>query len=95
MRSRHARAALLRIDAEHLDGAAVARAVALEDLDGRRLAGAVRAEQAEHLARLDREVDPAERFVVAVALAEARDRDGAQSSTSTNAPGSNARHLVR
>ena len=64
-------------------------AVALEDLDGRRLAGAVRAEQAEHLTCLDREVDPAQRLVVAVALAQTADRDGAQSSTSTNAAGSN------
>ena len=43
--------------------AGVALAVALEDLDRRRLAGAVRAEQAEHLARLDLEVDPAQRLV--------------------------------
>ena len=64
--------AALRVDAEHLDGAGVALPVALEDLDRRRLAGAVRAEQAEHLAGLDREVDAAERLVGAVALAQAR-----------------------
>ena len=72
MRSRQARSGPLRVGAEHLDVAAVTSAVALEDLDGRRLAGAVRAEQAEHLAGLDREVDPAQCLVVAVALAEAR-----------------------
>src|SRR5581483_278707 len=44
-------AGALRILAEHLHVAAVARAVALEDLDGRRLAGAVRAEQAADRAR--------------------------------------------
>jgi len=47
----------LRVDAEHLDGAAVAVAVALEDLDRRRLAGTVRPQQPEDLSRLDREVD--------------------------------------
>ena len=56
--------------AEHLDLAAVALAVALEDLDRGRLAGAVRAEQAEHLAGADLEVDPAEGLVGAVALPE-------------------------
>ena len=60
MRSRHARAGALRVLAEHLDLAAVAVAVALEDLDRRRLAGAVRAEQAEHLAGADLEVDAAD-----------------------------------
>ena len=44
------------------------QAVALDDLDGRRLAGAVRPEQAEHLAGLDREADAAHRADVAVAL---------------------------
>jgi hypothetical protein len=39
-----------RVVAQDGDLAAVAAAVALEDLDGRRLPGAVRAEQAEHLA---------------------------------------------
>ena len=79
----------LRIGAEHFDGAGVAGAVALEDLDGRRLPGTVRAEQAEYLARLDREVDAAQRLVVAVALAQAADRDRAQSSTSAKDAGSN------
>jgi len=39
-----------------------------QDADERRLAGAVRAEQAEDLARLDGEVDAAECLVLAVAL---------------------------
>ena len=43
------------LDAEHLDVTAVALAVALEDLDRRRLAGAVGTEQAEHLAGADLE----------------------------------------
>jgi hypothetical protein len=80
----------LRIHAEHLDRAVVAVPVALEDLDGRRLARAVRAEQPEDLAVLDREVDPAERLVIAVGLREAADRDRAQSSTSATPPGGNA-----
>ena len=75
MRSRQGVPPRLRILAEHRHLAGVARAVALEDLDGRRLAGAVRAEQAEHLAACDREVDPAKGLVLAVALAQAGNRD--------------------
>src|SRR5262249_34577547 len=59
-----------RIRPEHLDLAAVPLAVPLEDLDRRRLAGTVRAEQPEHLAGCDLEVDAAERLVGAVALPE-------------------------
>src|SRR4051812_11705451 len=55
---------------EHRDLAAAARAVALEDLDRRRLAGAVRAEQAEHLTAAHGYVDPAHRLELAVALAQ-------------------------
>src|SRR5581483_1532743 len=85
-------AGALRILAEHLHVAAVARAVALEDLDGRRLAGAVRAEQAEHLAGTDLEVDPAHRLVLAVALAQtAHAHCCGHSSTSANAPVLNCR----
>ena len=65
----------LGIGAEHAHLAGVAVAVALEDLDGRRLAGAVRAEQPEDLAFLDREVDPAHRLEVPVGLAQAADLD--------------------
>ena len=64
------RAAVLRIDAEHRHVAAVAGAVALEDLDRRRLAGAVRPEQAEHLALLDGEADAGDGIDLAVALAQ-------------------------
>ena len=64
-----------RILAEHLDVARVAVAVALEDLDRRRLAGAVRPEQPEHLAGADLEVDAPDRLVRAVALPQpARER---------------------
>ena len=48
-----------RVEAEHPDPAAVGPAQALEDLDRRRLAGAVRAEQAEQLPALDGERDAA------------------------------------
>src|SRR5690606_5844473 len=47
----------LRVLAEHADLARVAVAEPLEDLDGRRLAGAVRAEDREDLAALDPQVD--------------------------------------
>ena len=48
----------------------VGQPVALDDLGDRRLAGAVGAEQAEHLARLDREADAAHRVALAVALVD-------------------------
>ena len=67
--------AQLRVVAEHRDVALAAVAVALEDLDRRRLARAVGPEQAEHLAAPDREVDPADRLQIAVALAQAADLD--------------------
>ena len=71
------RAALrARVEAEHGDVAGVALAVALEDLDRRRLAGAVRAEQAEDLAGRDLEVDPAHRLDAVVRLAQADHGDG-------------------
>ena len=63
------------IEAEHLDLAAVTLSVALEDLDGRRLAGAVRPEEAEDLTRRNLEVDPAHRLERAVGLAQAPDGD--------------------
>src|SRR2546423_787845 len=68
------------VDAEHLDAAAVPLAGALEDLDGRRLARAVRAEQAEDLAALDVEADPAHRLERAVRLAQVADGDRAHPS---------------
>jgi hypothetical protein len=61
--------------AEHLDRSAVARPVALQDLDRCRLAGAVGAEQSEDLARRDLEVDAPHCLVRAVRLVQIRDRD--------------------
>src|SRR4029077_11375671 len=63
------------VAAEHTHLAGVALAVPLEDLDGRRLAGAVRPEQPEDLSLLDREIDPADRLEVPVGLAQAADLD--------------------
>ena len=59
-----ARVAVPRIGPSRPDVAGTARAVALEDLDGRRLAGAVGAEQPEDLTGPDLEVDPAHDHVV-------------------------------
>ena len=67
-----------RILAEHGHRPAVALAVALEDLDGRRLAGAVRAEQPEDLALRDLEADSAQRLELVVGLAEIVDGHGAR-----------------
>ncbi len=50
------------IEPEHVDLAGVAPAVALQDLDRRRLACAVRSEDPEDLAHADLEVDPAHRL---------------------------------
>ena len=60
---------------EHGRPAAVRRPEALEDLDGRRLAGAVRPEQPEHLAAGHLEVDPVDGLDLAVALDQALDPD--------------------
>src|SRR5205814_9906505 len=79
------------VDAEHLDLAAVATAVALKDLDSGRLPGAVRAEQAEDLAALHFEIDPAHRLDRAVGLAQGADGDRAhESSIESMAPGAKA-----
>ena len=64
------------IVAENRDGAGVGAAVALEDLDQGRLAGAVGSEQGEHLAAGDGQVDAVERDVAVVGLAEASHPDG-------------------
>src|SRR5262249_35197304 len=61
--------------------------VALENLDRRRLAGAVRAEQAEDLADGDGEVDAADGLVAVVRLAEPADLDGDQRWTATKPAG--------
>ena len=63
------------VEAEHGHAAARARAVALEDLDRRRLAGAVGPEQAEDLAAPDGEGDAAHGGLLAVGLAQVLDLD--------------------
>ena len=68
-------AGVRRIDAEHLHLAVGARAKAFEDLHGRRLPGAVRAEEGEDLAAADLEVDPRDGFRGAVALLQAPNGD--------------------
>ena len=68
------------IDAEDARLAAVAAPVALEDLDRRRLPGAVRAEEGEHLTCLDAEVEAVEHLPRAVRLPEVDDLDRRQRS---------------
>src|SRR3954471_11286109 len=70
-------AAAGRIGAQHPHGALVSVPVALEDLDGGRLAGAVRAEEGEHLAGLDAEADPVQDLACAVRLLQVGDLDRA------------------
>ena len=55
--------------------ARVPASVAFEDLDRRRLPGAVRTEQGEHLALRDLETDPLDRLDRSVRLAQSGDRD--------------------
>ena len=62
------RTALGRVDPENAGRAAVAASIALDDLDGGRLAGAVRSEQRDELARADRQRDAVEDRARAVAL---------------------------
>src|SRR6476646_9890904 len=59
------------IPAEHLDLAGRALAIALEDLDRRRLAGTVRPEEGDDLAARDVEVDPPDCLVARVGLPQA------------------------
>src|SRR5205814_1985390 len=63
------------IGTEDANVAAVALAVALQDLDRRRLARPVRAEQAEHLASAKLEVDALQRLEVSVGLRQAANAD--------------------
>ena len=58
------------------DVTGAARAEALQDLDGGRLAGPVGAEEGEDLAVRDLEVETADRLDVAVAHVQALDGDG-------------------
>ena len=76
IRSRNARSRLRGIVAEHGDRAGVGAAVAFEDLDQGRLAGAVGAEQREHLAARHGQVHAVERAWLAVGLAQAANPDG-------------------
>src|SRR6266487_5450497 len=64
-----------RIGAQHLDVTGIALSVALEYLDRRRLAGAVRTEQTENLAGVELEVDALQRFELAVRLGQAANAD--------------------
>ena len=64
-----------RVDAEHRDLAGGGVPVALEDLDRRRLAGPVLAEQAVHLAGTDVERQPVDGGDLGVALDETADLD--------------------
>ena len=68
--------AAMRVDSEHAHRAGRATPVALEDLDGGRLARAVRAEQRERLTDADVEGDPLDGGLAAVALDEFFDVDG-------------------
>ncbi len=63
------------IEAQHLHRATVRVAVPLEDLDGRRLAGPVRAEEREQLAPADLERDAREHRTAVVCLAQVPDPD--------------------
>jgi len=74
MASQHSRG--LRIHSQHGYRAAIRLAVALENLDGGRLAGPIRSEQGDHLAGLDREIEPVDRGDRAVGLVQALDHDG-------------------
>ncbi len=62
--------------AEHADVAAVAVPEPLEDLDRRRLARAVGAEDGDDLTRREVEVEAVDRLLGAVALGQAADADG-------------------
>ena len=68
----HCAFASCRVHGEHGGVAAVALAVALENLDGGRLARAVRAEQAEHLSLRYLETDPAHPSTPPCALRRSR-----------------------
>ena len=64
-----------RIGPQHASGAAVGASIALDDLDRRRLAGAVRSEQRDQLAAADRQRDAVEDRARAVALDQPVDDD--------------------
>src|SRR5205823_12593007 len=64
-----------RIQPEDPHRAAVGHAVALENLDRRGLPGPVRPEKSEHFAAPDRQAEPVDGVLAAVALLELRDLD--------------------
>ncbi len=64
-----------RVESEDAHRSGVRRAVALQRLDGRRLAGAVRPEQAEHLAPRDAQGETVNRAAIAVTHLEPGDFD--------------------
>ncbi len=68
-------AVLRRVEAQHAHGAGIGPAVALEDLDGRGLAGAVGPEQAEQLTAAHLEGHAGEDLAGAVRLADVADAD--------------------
>ena len=74
-RARNVRPPLAGSTTEHADPPAVRAPIALDDLDGRRLARAVRPEQRDELARRDLERDPVEHGPLAVALDQPVDDD--------------------
>src|SRR5829696_611175 len=65
----------LWVDPQHAHLARIPGPIALEDLDRRGLARAIRAQEGEDLARADLEVDPPHRFEAVVGLAQALDAD--------------------
>src|SRR5207253_207363 len=64
------------VEARDARGAVFGQQQGRQDANGRRLAGAVRAEQPEDTARLDAEIDAAKRVDVAVALTQPGGLDG-------------------
>ena len=84
MRSRHCRSRVRGIHIEHADAAGGPQEEALEDLEGRRLAGAVGPQEGEHLAALDGEVDATDRFERSVSLHETCDLDSRHAGDGTS-----------
>src|SRR4029077_2657573 len=75
------------IEAEDVDGARVGRAEPADRFDGGGLAGAVRPEDGEDLAGLDRERDVVDDSLVAVALGEVGDFDDVHGPSLSRQPG--------
>ena len=63
------------IEVEHPDVPGTALPDALQNLDGRRLPGAVRPQQSENLARVDLEIDALDGLEITIALAKSFDGD--------------------